>query len=149
MEIQKVGINQLPLLERAAWEFYASSKYLKDFDMGMFTSAWTKLLESDTGAIFMFVDEPGQVQGAIGGVVYPDLYSPTMVATEFFWYVREGHRGAGLQLYYKFEEWAKEKKANQIRMTHLCDLMPDGLKWLYGELGFEPIEINYAKELKQ
>jgi hypothetical protein len=32
-------------------------------------------------------------------------------------------------------------------MAHLCDLMPDNLKWLYGEMGFKPVEINYEKEL--
>lgn len=147
MEIRQLDISELPLLEPGAKEFYASSKYLKGFEMPRFISLWTTLIENGTGRIYGMFDENGNVQGAILGVLYPELYGPGLIATEFAWFVREKYRGSGLRLYYKFEEWAKEKKATQIRMTHLCDLMPDKLKWLYLELGFEPIEINYAKEL--
>ena len=139
--------DELQDLEPGAKEFYASSKHLKGFDLAKFVGMWTQLITSGTGVIFAMRDDEGQVQGAISGVIYPEPYSEGLVATEFFWFVRPQHRGKGLDLYYRLEQWAKEKQASQIRMAHLCDLMPDGLKWLYGELGFEPIEILYAKDL--
>lgn len=147
MVIRQATHEDLPKLETAGREAYASSKHFSPFEMERFLSAWTKLLDGGTGAVFIAEDAEGKVHGAIGGVIYPDLYTSRMIATEFFWFMRPGHRGPGLQLYYRFEEWAREKCASQIRMTHLCDLMPEDLKWLYGELGFDPIEINYAKEL--
>ena len=146
MEMRQAGIGDLPKLEATARAFYASSRFLGDFEMERFIALWTRLLADETGVIFAFADG-AEVVGALGGVVYPDAYSPRMIAVEFFWFVRPERRGKGLQLYYAFEEWAKRKGARQIRMTHLCDLMPENLRWLYGELGFTAIEINYAKEL--
>jgi len=58
------------------------------------------------------------------------------------------HRGPGMKLYRAYENWAREKGCNKIRMTYLCDLMPEGLKTLYEDLGYYPIEVNYQKELK-
>jgi RimJ/RimL family protein N-acetyltransferase len=146
MEIRQATIEDLPMMEEKAKEFYASSKFLGSFNMEKFITLWSRLIESGNGVIFSLTDGEG-IQGAIGGVLYPEIYSDEIVATEFFWFVTPKHRGRGMDLYNKFEEWARNHKADQIRLAHLCDLMPDNLKWLYGEMGFTPIEINYAKEL--
>lgn len=144
--IRQATVEDLPGMEAGAREFYASSKYLGKFDPVRFVSVWTNLISSQAGVIFLLI-EADELEGAIGGVVYPDLYSGEIIATEFFWFVRQEHRGGGLRLYKEFEEWAKWKGASQIRMVHLQDSMPDKLERLYRHWGYQPIETHYAKEL--
>jgi len=133
-------------METQAMKFYASSKFLKGFVLGRFCEFWTKMILDQSGIIFELV-HGGEIKGALGAVSYPDVYSGDLIATEFFWWVDPQNRGRGIELYNRFEEWARTKQCKRIRMTHLCDLMPEGLKWLYGEMGFHAIEINYEKEL--
>ena len=80
-------------------------------------------------------------------MLYPDLYSGDLIATEFFWFVRAEVRGQGLKLYYAFEAWARARHCAQIRMVHLLDLMPERLAKVYRRLGYEPAETHYVKEL--
>lgn len=135
-------------METAAREFYASSKFLKNFDMQRFSAVWASLLGTGAGAIFLLLDDPGsEVLGALGGVVYPDPYSGDSIATEFFFFVREKSRGQGLKLYKLFEDWAKERGCLEVRMVHLTDLFPEQLDRLYRRLGFEPAEVHYVKRV--
>jgi GNAT superfamily N-acetyltransferase len=139
--------EDLPRLEPIAREFYASSRFLKRFDISLFCQAWEALLRNGTGVIYLLIDGAGEITGTIGGVAYPDLYSGALVATEFFWFVREGCRGKGIELYKSFERWAREKQCVEIRMVHLLDSMPEKLERVYRSLGFSPTEKHYAKEL--
>ena len=144
--IRKATVEDLQTVEPLAREFYASSKALYQFKLNKFCTLWKSLIENDTGVIFMAFDDEKFI-GAIGGVCYPDAYSEDMIATEFFWYITPAKRGRGMALYEKYEEWARSKNCNRIRMAHLCDLMPDALRWLYTELGYRPVEVTYEKEL--
>ena len=134
-------------LAPAAEEFYAASKFLQRFDLPRFCDLWRGLLESGTGTIIL-AEEDGAVDGAIGGVVYPEPYSGELVASEFFWFVRESSRGEGLRLYRAFEKWARDKGAVQIRMVHLHDSMPGKLSRVYERLGYTAVETHYVKGLK-
>lgn len=146
MHIKPATVADLASCGPAAREFYASSKHLKAFDLERFCSAWKNLLESGVGTIFLLWHE-GAIVGAIGGVVYPEMYSDAMVAQEFFWFVSPKHRGQGADLYRAFEQWARENGATEIRMGFLHDSMPERLTVVYKRWGFQPIETNWAKEL--
>lgn len=145
--IRLATVGDLGTLETCAREFYASSRFLKKFDQTLFQAVWTHFLETGAGVIFLLETPEGEVAGALGGVVFPDLYSGELVATEFFWFVREGKRGSGLLLYRAFEEWAREKGCAEVRMVHLLDSMPEKLNRVYRHLEFTPTEVHYAKEL--
>jgi GNAT superfamily N-acetyltransferase len=144
--IRKALVEDLPRIHACASEFYAASKFLRRFNLERFVSAWTDFLETGVGTVFV-AEDGGEVTGCIGGVVYPDLYSGTLVATEFFWYVRERHRGAGVRLYHAFEDWARERRCSEIRMVHLTDSMPERLAKVYRRFGYEASEVHYVKEL--
>ncbi|HSW48631.1 MAG TPA: GNAT family N-acetyltransferase [Bryobacteraceae bacterium] len=146
MPIRQATAADLPRMGGCAREFYASSRFLQGFDLDRFCAVWTELLANGTGVIFL-LEDGGEVVGALGGVAYPDINSGELIATEFFWFIRDGARGQGLRLYRLFESWARERGCRQIRMVHLADLMPDKLDRVYRHLGFEPIEIHWAKEL--
>jgi len=138
--------EDLPLLAGLADQFFASSRFLKGFRLEQFCRVWRDLLKSGVGVIFLLSDEDG-IQGALGGVAYPDINSGVSVASEFFWFVSPPARGQGLELYRAFEEWARRVGCQQIRMVHLMDSMPERLSVVYKRLGFEAAEVVYVKEL--
>lgn len=146
--IRKAGIEDLPRIQGCAEEFYAASRILAQlpFSLERFVTSWTGFLEAGIGVIFI-AEEDGEVTGAIAGVIYPDLYSGVLVATEFFWVMRAEHRGSGVQLYKAFESWAREQGCHQIRMVHLSDSMPDKVARFYRQHGYQPSEVHFTKEL--
>ena len=138
--------EELPLLAGLAEEFFASSRFLKGFSLEQFCRVWRDLLATGTGVIFLLSDEDG-IQGALGGVAYPDINSGALVATEFFWFVSPPASGQGLELYRAFEQWARGRGCSEIRMVRLSDSMPERLRVVYQRLGFEEAETVYVKEL--
>lgn len=144
--IRLATIADLRRLEPLAREFYAASKHLGKFDIECFAQFWGGCVQNGIGVVFL-LEEAGEIVGTIGGVAYPDPYSGEAVATEFFWYVRDGHRGGGMRLYRAFEDWARAKNCTQIRMVHLTDSMPEKLRAVYIKLGYTAIETHYGKPL--
>ena len=147
MRLRETRVEDLPKLETCAREFYTASRFLKDFDPERFVSMWTGLLDSGAGVILLLEDETGEIDGTLGGVVYPEPYSGTLIATEFFWFVKQARRGEGLKLLRAFEAWARAKGCAQIRMAHLVDVMPAKLEKVYRRFGYTPAEVLYVKEI--
>lgn len=145
--IRPAVVEDLPRMAECARQFYASSKFLKRFELERFCSAWQGFIESGAGVIIGLFDEDGTVRGAIGGLAFPDLYSGDLQATEFFWFVMEGSRGHGMKLLREFEKWAHLKGCTCLRMAHLSDSMPAKLEHVYGRLGYVLAEKQYVKEL--
>lgn len=146
MTIREATPEELPMLDTCARAFYESSKHLKEFDLGRFTSLWGGWIRSGIGAVFILIDS-GAIVGAIAGIVHPDAYSAAIVAQEFFWFVLPDFRGGGVRLYRVFEAWARDKGCNIVRMAYLTDSMPGKVKDFYERLGFSAVEVAYSKEL--
>ena len=145
--ITKATIEQLPLLHACAEEFYAASKHLHLFDLDKFVGLWTDAIESGYGVVFIAEDN-GQILGTIAGMAHQDIYSSEMVASEFFWFVKESSRGGGIALYRAFESWAREQGCKSIQMVHLLDSMPEKVGHFYKRMGFEAVEVRYSKSLE-
>jgi GNAT superfamily N-acetyltransferase len=148
MNIAKATMHDLSKLQNCAQRFYASSRFLTKFDMARFVKIWAGLLESESGVIFLLLDNGQNAVGALGGVAYPDIYSGEMIASEMYWFVMPEYRGGGIRLYRAFEEWAKEQECLQVRMVHLLDSMPEKLERVYRHFGFTPAEVHYVKDLE-
>jgi GNAT superfamily N-acetyltransferase len=147
--MRQVGIGELESVAELAVEFYASSKFLRGFNREHFVTLWTSILSTESGVIFALFDGD-IVAGAIAGTVYPEAYSNEKIAQEWFWFLRSAYRGkalASVQLYKRFERWAKEKGCVEIRMGHLSDLMPEKVASFYRRLGYSQVETNYSKRL--
>lgn len=68
-------------------------------------------------------------RGMIGGIIAPLWMSPQWTAAvELFWWAEDGQ---GLRLLRRFEAWAKEMGAREVRMTTLSAL-PNSEKALRG-----------------
>ena len=147
MLVRQATLQDLPRLSACGREFYTSSKVLREFNIERFCETWTVLLSNGTGVIFLLCDGE-EITGTIGGMAHKDLYSNDIIGQEFFWYVLEESRGAGVRLYRAFENWAKERGCSRLRMGYLVDSMPEKVGRFYERLGLEADEVVYSKELK-
>ena len=132
----------IPLIE----EFYASSKFLRNFNADHCEEVWIKFITDGVGVIFL-LEENGKIIGFLAALKYPDINSGELVATELAWFVKSTRRRKGLLLLKEFEEWAKKEKCKRVIMVHLMDSMPDKLRRVYEGRGYRAMEINYGKEI--
>ena len=145
--IREATISDLPKLSSLGLKFHASAN-LGNFAISDFCALWERFFAIDFGVIFV-AECNGEIVGSIGGVIHPrpyDLKGP-LVAEEFFWFVQPDARGCGIDLYRKFEEWAKRRGAVELQMCHLIDSMPEKLERFYKHEGYSLIEKRYAKTL--
>ena len=146
--IRLATIEDLPKLAPLAEEFYSSSAFLRDFNIGRFCALWQSLLQLGTGVIFV-LEVDSEIVGVIGGMMHPEAYSDELLCQEFFWFVGQSHRGNGIRLYAELEKWARKQGCSEIRMGHLSDSMPDKMANFYKRLGYRQVEINFAKRLNE
>lgn len=144
--VECVSAARLPALSACAAEFYAATAFVKRFQFDRFCHVWETFIASGAGVIFGLVDGD-EIVGMLGGIALPEIYSGDLIASEFFWFVRDGYRGDGMRLYNTFEAWAISKDCVEIRMAALSDLMPERMDRLYKRLGFKLAERHFVKEL--
>lgn len=84
--------------------------------------------------------------GMAGIVLFPDILSGRVNATELFWWVDPNKRGSGLgiRMLKGIEEWARAKGAEQISMMSMSGLDIDDL---YIRYGYEKRETTFVKDL--
>jgi len=146
--IRTAAAEDLARLAPLAQQFYASSRFLREFDIQKFEAFWTGLIASGMGVIFV-LEDGGAIAGTIGGLAYAEPYSGELLAQEFFWFVDEAQRGQGIRLYRRFEQWAREKGCAEVRMGHLADSMPAKVAAFYERVGYTKVETLYAKRLRE
>jgi len=144
--IERATIDRLRELMPLIEEFYASSKFLKGFNADHCEKMWINFITNNLGVIFLLMDKE-EIIGFLAALKYPDINSGELIATEMAWFVKSDHRGKGLLLLKRFEEWAREEKCKGIIIVHLMDSMPEQLKRIYEKRGYKAIEINYTKEI--
>jgi len=106
---------------------------------------WRHILKG-TGVVFV-IEREGQIVGGLGGIKGPDLHYPRIIAVETFWFVLPEHRGEGLKLMEKFEQWAVDQKCDAVAMVHLSDSQPKVLEKIYARKGYSLVEKHYLKVL--
>lgn len=143
--IREATAEDLPRLKDLAEEFCRTTKFLRGFDFDKFCASWKQLI-SGPGVIFLAESTRG-LDGALGGVAFPDVNSGLLVCAEFFWMMRVGRRGGGLRLYSEFEKWARAQGCVEMRMVALADSMPEEVEKIYLRRGFERMEIQFSKPL--
>jgi GNAT superfamily N-acetyltransferase len=87
------------------------------------------------------------MKAMLGALIFPDVNSSDLVATEMFWYSDKNARGCGLALFSAFERWAKENGAKHAIMVHLSNSMPEKLRRFYGKKGYCEVDTHYMKEI--
>jgi len=144
--IRPMTIAELPKLIPGAHSFFEEAKLPGEFDARNCVATWTGLLTSGIGILGWESDAQGTALGAVGGVIFPDMFTGELRAMEAFWYVLPQHRGLGLKLFRWFERQAVARNARRIIMVHMESLNPDKLAVFYQRSGYVPLERSYIKE---
>ena len=105
---------QRPDLIDMGRKFHAATGHASRFDEAAFCVALDQI-EAQGG---LFTSK----RGMIGGVIAPMWCAPDWkAAVELFWWAEDGQ---GLRLLRRFEQWARDMGAQEIRMTTLA-AMPE------------------------
>jgi GNAT superfamily N-acetyltransferase len=139
--IRKATIEDLPGLIPLCLEFAKEASI--GLEPNAWINTWTQLIAEGIGVIFVLDED----HGFIGALKYPCPNTGELTATEMFWYVKKTHRGKGLTLLKKFEQWAQDQGCKNAIMVHLTDMMPSALRRLYQRKGYREIETHFFKEL--
>ena len=145
--IRELTVDEIPLCVEGGKSFFDEGKLPGGFKPEIFIACWQRLIRNGIGVILGLFNESGEIQGALGAVIYPDMNNGDITAVENFWYMLPQCRGQGLKLLKEYEKWARRRGAKRLAMIHLLNLQPEKLGALYQRLGFEPIETNYIKVL--
>jgi GNAT superfamily N-acetyltransferase len=98
------------------------------------------LLAGDAGTIFV-AEVAGDVVGMIGLLAFQHPMAGELTVSELFWWVEPEHRGRGVRLLKRAEQWAHEIGAVKLFM-----IAPTAeVARLYERLGFEYLEMAYQK----
>jgi len=100
------------------------------------------LLASDVGAVFVS-EADGVVTGMIGLLVFEHPITGARTATELFWWVDPEHRGQGVRLLTRGEQWAATAGAQYV---HMIAPTP-AVGHLYERLGYDFLESSYQKAI--
>lgn len=130
-------------LRTLAVEFFAESELPGVLDFEFFIEAWRKLLVSGMGVMFITEDKE-ELTGAIGAVITPNLFTGDVMASELFWYVREGYRGvSGIRLLKEMFAWANDLGVDDVMMGHLHFAVSEKAESIYDRLGMKKFETMY------
>jgi GNAT superfamily N-acetyltransferase len=139
--------EQLVELHGAIKEFYQKMPYAKKaLDADVWADKWIGLIENGTGTVIAALKDD-KIIGGIGLITFPAFEDDAMTTQEAFWYVQEGHRGAGISLYKAAEEYVRAIGCDRFTMIFLETSMPTKVENFYKKMGFKKAETTYIKEL--
>ena len=144
--IKELDPKELPRTAEIGLKFWEEGSLPGSLKPEVFVKNWTFLLDNGMGRIFGLYEE-GQLSGALGAIVAPDLNDGELCATECFWFIDPDKRGNGVKLLLNFVKYAKEIGCVRVNMVHLFNEHADKLQKLYEKLGFSPVEKHYIKTL--
>jgi hypothetical protein len=137
--VKSATIEDLPLLVEMGRAFHAASSDRDiEFDDRSFGRMLTDMMHSDDACVFVADD------GFICGVVMPLPYlvKSFLVAQECLWWAKK----SGAELQARFIEWAHEKGASRIVISHR-----EGRNKAFSRLlrrrGFVPYEHYYQRSI--
>jgi GNAT superfamily N-acetyltransferase len=106
------------------------------------TALVATLLQGDVGTIFV-AEREGALVGMIGLMAFMHPIGGEPTVTEVFWWMEPEHRGGGVRLLKRAEQWAREMGAVKLFMIAPT---PD-VGQLYERLGYESLETTYQRAL--
>lgn len=138
--------KEIPKLIPLAHAFIEESGEDIPFDAEHFKHTWDQIYLTKTGSIIKY-EKDGEIVGALGFLVYKDILSGQLKATETFWFVKKEHRGAGVLLLDEFERISKIMGVKKVMMAHLKNLMPEKVKSIYLKKGYREVETQYERSI--
>jgi len=105
-------------------------------------AATVTLMRGEVGKIFV-LEIDGAVVGMIGLLIFLHPIAGEVTVSEVFWWVEPEHRGGGIRLLKRAEQWARA--AGAVKLMMIAPTADIGQ--LYLRLGYEPLETTYQRTL--
>lgn len=126
----------------------ATKRFREEAGIEQIEDAYTYFKELDQNEHIHTIVEIGK--GFISCVITPSFLIPTKLqCSELAWFVEQEYRGGttAIKLINKYEQLAKDNKADLITMVCLECLMPNKTASIYEKLGYSRFEQHFIKEL--
>jgi GNAT superfamily N-acetyltransferase len=144
--VMELPTSRLEELFPLAEFFWKEGSLPGKFDPAVWLGTWHRFVDSGIGVV-LGLEKDNRIIGALGAIKYPDPNDGAIIATELFWFVHPNHRGGGVLLLDRFEQWAAKSGCQRATMVHLENSMPKVLGRFYRLRGYRPIETHYLKEI--
>jgi len=146
--IAELGHGEIHLAAPVMRTFYEEGNLPGEFDEDNFTRSMATLVRSGAGAVFIH-GAKRKPDGGCGIILFPDLNTGDLIASETFWYVMPHARGgfAAVSMLSAMEDWARRNGAVRFSMSHLSGENSARIKRSYSRLGFREMETQFIKEL--
>lgn len=144
--IREATHDDIPALLDMGMRFHAGSVYagLLVPDREVTAGTLRMLIQSETGVVFV-MDYMGTLTGAVLGALCPHWVTGETIAVELSWWVDEAHRGSGLTLLSRFEDWARERGASKVTVVEPAG--NPGVAMVYQRRGYQLVEKSWMKAI--
>ena len=137
--IRETNPDDMPEIMALLAHLMMSSKALGKFDEDAVRAAALKMMEGENSVMFR------SRRGLIAGFTMPAWHSPNwLMAVEMWWWAEDKQ---WIPLLRAFEKWARDRGADEIRISATAGPENNQIRRIFSRVGFEPSEICYRKEL--
>jgi GNAT superfamily N-acetyltransferase len=146
-EIKEIPLYEFELGLKTGEEFAMSVDSLGDKPDIQHIKKVFKIFYDNNMAIALGVWDPelNEYVGILLAVLIEDLFSGLLTAQEVVWFVRKTHRGHGVKLFKRFEQWAHDCGCKYIAVSHLQNSMPALVGRFYENMGYYKVDVVYRK----
>lgn len=150
MIIQIAKPEDIPQLVRIGRQIHPSTGYsIFKYDDAKTTESFNTLITGDpTKGIVLVARRNGEIVGGVGATVTQTLFSTESMATEWFWWTRDGEsKRTLLSLLSAYEYWAQHvAKCKAILIGRVQFKDNDNTR--FAKRGYRICEESFLKELK-
>jgi len=146
MQIKEAKAFEIPEIVGMARRVYEWGTGRKDFNEGVSTANWIRLVQSGDGVVFVVSDFVGSPAGFICGYRHRNIDTGEWTAQMWHWWVGQEARGYGAHLLKRFEKWAKAKECRQVNIGCLSRLWDKRHEKIYERLGYKMDGLSFSKE---
>lgn len=144
--IREARSDDLPRIVAMFAEFVSSTQYARYVGNDpVHSAAMMERLIADKDKALFVVDSEDGVIGMLGVMVFTQPFSGETIASELFWWLDPKHRGHGVWLLRRAENWARFKGATRISMMAPAD--KPRVAETYEAIGYSFVEKVYQRDL--
>lgn len=144
--IREARPEDLPRIVAMFAEFVSSTQYARYVGNDpVHSAAMMERLITDEGKALFVVDSEDGVIGMLGVMVFTQPFSGETIASELFWWLDPKHRGHGVWLLRRAENWARSKGAARMNMMAPAD--KPRVAEIYEAIGYSYVERVYSRDL--
>ena len=150
MLIRDAKHDDIPAIIVMGQRFFDASGYddLTDYDEQSAAATFAMLIDSVDGVVLV-AEHEGVVVGTAAALVFPFFFNHTHKhAQEFFWWVNDEARGAGVRLMKELEQKSCNLGAQSLTVAAVASLKAEAVGAVYRRAGFCASDSTYVKRLQ-